>query len=112
GGGGGVGGGGGGGDGGLARRPADDAAPARQLEGQPAIWLFESFDARHVSQRQLARELNARDVPGPGSHYHRRDKGSLRFKWTVAAVKGILTNPVYAGVQEVRQVSKGAYYRL
>jgi DNA invertase Pin-like site-specific DNA recombinase len=101
----------------LAPIDADDPDPARQLERQTAVWLFESFDARHVSQRRLAAELNERNVPGPGTGYgrpcRRKDaEPTDPLPWTVAAVKAILTNPVYGGVQEVGRGATGAYHRL
>jgi DNA invertase Pin-like site-specific DNA recombinase len=96
----------------LAPIPADDDDPARQLERQTAVWLFEQFATRNVSYRTLARELNDRGVPGPGSHYHRQRLSPGQSRWTVAAVKGILTNCVYCGMSEVGTVAKGAYHRL
>lgn len=90
----------------LAPIPEDDPDPARQLERQTAVWLFTSFDSRMVSLRQLARELNSRGVPGPC--YGRRPAS----QWNVPAVNGILSNPVYGGVQETGAVGKGAYHRL
>jgi DNA invertase Pin-like site-specific DNA recombinase len=96
----------------LAPIADDDPDPDRQTERQTVIWLYEQMDTRHVSQRQLAKELNEKGIPGPGSHYHRRLQGPGVFLWTVAAVKGILTNPVHAGVQEVGSVGRGEYHRL
>ncbi len=96
----------------LAPIPDDDPDPARQLERQTALWLYETFAARNVSCRSLARELNGKGIPGPGSHYHRQRLSPGQSKWTVPAVKGILTNPVYCGVSEVGSVGKGLYHRL
>jgi DNA invertase Pin-like site-specific DNA recombinase len=96
----------------LAPIPEDDPDPARQTVRQTARWLFESFAGRSVSFRALARELNDRGIPGPGSHYHRQRQSPGQSRWTVSAVRGILTNPVYAGVYEVGTVGKGQYHRL
>jgi DNA invertase Pin-like site-specific DNA recombinase len=96
----------------LAPIPDDDADPARQLERQTVLWLFDNFATRNVSCRSLAADLNARGVPGPGSHYHRQTLSTGQSQWTVAAVRGILSNPVYCGVYEVGTVGKGKYHRL
>ena len=96
----------------LAPIPDDDPDAARQAERQTAAWLFEQFATRNVSYRTLARELNDKGIPGPGSHYHRQKLKPGAAAWTVPAVRGILANPVYAGVYEVGKVAKGQYHRL
>lgn len=95
---------------GLVPIAADDADPGRQLERQTALWLFETFDGENVSMRELARRLNERGVPGPGTPYRRVvTKPCL---WIVRSVKGILTNPVYKGTLRFGVARKGKYHRL
>jgi DNA invertase Pin-like site-specific DNA recombinase len=72
----------------LAPIPEDDPEPARQLQRQTAVWLYEYFAANNVSYRHLAFLLNERGVPGPGSHYHRQKETPGQFRWTVRAVRG------------------------
>jgi DNA invertase Pin-like site-specific DNA recombinase len=85
----------------LAPVPADDPDPARQLERQTVLWLWETFAHRTVSYRRLAEELNTRGVPGP--------KGPT---WTVRAVAGILANPAYKGTARLGAAGRGQYHRL
>jgi DNA invertase Pin-like site-specific DNA recombinase len=85
----------------LAPIPEDDPDPARQLERQTAVWLFQTFGTLNVSYRGLAEQLNRRGVPGPGG------KG-----WTPQAVRRILTNSVYAGVARLGETAKGRFHRL
>jgi DNA invertase Pin-like site-specific DNA recombinase len=94
----------------LAPIPEDDPDDGRQLERQTAIWLYETFDAHNVSFRWLAEQLNAKGVPGAGTHYNRRkpDKG----KWTIRSIQAILTRPVYAGTARMGDAGSGAYHRL
>jgi DNA invertase Pin-like site-specific DNA recombinase len=96
----------------LAPIAEDDPDPSRQLERQTAVWLFETFDANTVSYCWLAEQLNLRDVPGPGTGYRRRRPKPDQTKWTVRAVIGILTNPVYAGVSRTGAAGRGTYHRL
>jgi DNA invertase Pin-like site-specific DNA recombinase len=91
----------------LAPIPEDDPDPARQLERQTVLWLFETFALRTVSYRWLAEQLNARDVPAPASSYR-----GAPTKWNVRAVAGILNNPVYAGSARYGAEGKGLYHRL
>jgi hypothetical protein len=122
----------------LAPIPEDDPDPARQLERQTAIWLYETFAARLVSYTWLAAKLNGDGVPPPGSAYGPRRKSSWRemaerlgkdkgwtpnpdddpefftdpTTWTVPAVKRILTNPVFKGVARTGASGTGQYSRL
>jgi hypothetical protein len=108
----------------LAPVPEDHPDPARQLQRQTAIWLYKTFASLNVSFRWLAEQLNARGVPGPGSHYchqnsspgRKKAKGRERqrreFLWNTRAVRTILTNPAYAGVSRVGALGKGKYHRL
>jgi hypothetical protein len=89
-----------------------DPDPARQLQRQTVLWLYETFTGSNVSYRWLAEQLNLRSVPGPGSHYHRQKERPGQSRWTVRAVTGILTNPIYAGVACLGRTGKGAYHRL
>jgi DNA invertase Pin-like site-specific DNA recombinase len=91
----------------LAPIPEGDCDPARQLERQTVLWLWETFARQTVSYRRLAEELNGRKVPGPASAY-----GKGKGKWTVRAVAGILSNPVYRGTLRLGAVGKGQYHRL
>jgi hypothetical protein len=98
----------------LAPIPEDDPDPARQLERQTVLWLFETFDREEVSYRRLAEVLNTREppVPGPGSNYRRKAPKSDQTKWTVGAVTGILTRPVYQGTARLGAAGRGQYHRL
>jgi DNA invertase Pin-like site-specific DNA recombinase len=98
----------------LAPIPADDPDPDRQLERQTVLWLFETFARRHVSYRSLAEQLNTRlpPVPGPGSSYRRAAPRTDQTKWTVRAVTGILSNPVYRGLFRLGATGSGHYHRL
>jgi hypothetical protein len=98
----------------LAPIPEDDPDPARQLERQTVLWLFETFARELVSYRRLAEMLNTREppVPGPGSNYRRKAPKSDQTKWTVRAVAGILRNPVYRGTSRLGAAGRGLYHRL
>jgi hypothetical protein len=97
---------------------ADDPDPARQLERQTALWLYEEFAARDVSYRWLAEQLNRREVPGAGSTYRVRGKDdrlvarAAPTKWTVRSVSAILQNPAYKGTYRFGLVGAGQYHRL
>jgi DNA invertase Pin-like site-specific DNA recombinase len=91
----------------LSPIPEDDPDPARQLERQTAIWLYETFDAMNVSFRWLATQLNDRGVPAPCTHYNRKPG-----RWVGRAVRDILTRPVYAGTARTGDVGRGLYHRL
>jgi DNA invertase Pin-like site-specific DNA recombinase len=96
----------------LVPFPEDDPDPARQLERQTAVWLYETFVREHTSFRRLANELNARGVPGPGSGYtHQRQRPGTRA-WSGKAVREILTRPVYRGVARLGVSACGAHHRL
>src|SRR5262245_59356291 len=96
----------------LAPIPEDDPDPARQLERQTAIWLFETFGSQNLSLRGLTRLVNEKGVPGPGANYKRKKPKADQHRWTIRGVEGILSNPVYAGQARVGVVSKGKYHRL
>jgi DNA invertase Pin-like site-specific DNA recombinase len=85
----------------LAPFPEDDPDPARQLERQTALWLYQTFAAQIISYRNLAEQLNKRGVPGPGGGF-----------WVPQTITGILTNPVYAGTGRLGKTGKGQYHRL
>jgi hypothetical protein len=97
----------------LSPIPEDDPDHARQLERQTVVWLFETYDARIVSFRWLAEQLNARGVPGPGTPYPRRKGEQPRTtSWTVRAVQAILVRPAYAGTARVGDAGRGEHHRL
>jgi DNA invertase Pin-like site-specific DNA recombinase len=96
----------------LAPIPDDDPDPARQLERQTVLWLFETFALQDVSYRWLAEQLNRRGVPGPGSNYRRKAPKDDHTAWTVRAVAGILSNPVYKGMSRMGAAGRGQYHRL
>jgi hypothetical protein len=98
----------------LAPIPDDDPDTGRQLERQTVLWLFQTFARLEVSYRWLAEQLNTRQpaVPGPGSYYRRRSPKGDQTKWTVRAVAGILSNPVYRGTARLGAAGRGQYHRL
>jgi hypothetical protein len=102
----------------LVSIPEDDSDPARQLERQTVLWLFETFALKEVSYRWLAEHLNRRGVPGAGSSYRVRDENNKLVprdaptKWTVRSVAEILRNPAYKGTYRFGAVSAGKYHRL
>jgi DNA invertase Pin-like site-specific DNA recombinase len=102
----------------LVPIPADDPDPARQLERQTVLWLYETFVRQRVSYRSLAFELNRRGVPGPGTSYRVRDEaGKLVVrtrptKWLLRVVAEILRNPVYRGTYRFGHTGAGHYHRL
>jgi DNA invertase Pin-like site-specific DNA recombinase len=105
----------------LAPIPDDDPDPARQLERQTVLWLFNTFAGAEVSYRSLAERLNTRvpPVPGPNTGYRLKQQvgdGKIQVdsgsKWTVRAVAGILANPVYKGTARMGASGTGAYHRL
>ena len=74
-------------------------------EAQIVRWLFDEFCGRDRSLRQLAVELNKRDVPSPGN-----GAGG----WTKDSVKSILCNRAYIGIGHIglgRRRAKEAFNR-
>ncbi len=70
-----------------------------EIEPKQARWvkfIFERF-ADGASCRNIAAELNARDVPSPGSTWKRKQR---RCKgWLHTSVRAIVMNPLYTGRQ-------------
>jgi DNA invertase Pin-like site-specific DNA recombinase len=91
---------------------ADDPDPGRQLERQTAVWLFKTFVGQHVSLRRLARDLNDRAVPGPGSGYTGQKQNPGDRLWTNQTVRDILSRPVYHGVYQVGGRACGEHHRI
>jgi hypothetical protein len=92
----------------LSPIPEDDPDPARQLERQTALWIWEQFACRPWSYRGLAESLNVREVPGPDSVFHPGEA----CPWLPDTVKRILLNPVYAGVARTGAGGQGEHHRL
>jgi hypothetical protein len=92
----------------LSPIPEDDPDPARQLERQTALWIWEQFATRTWSYHGLAEYLNRQEVPSPEAAY-RPDK---ECRWCPDTVKRILLNPIYAGVVRTGGSGKGKYHRL
>jgi site-specific DNA recombinase len=63
-------------------------------------YAFHRADTAHVSDRQLARELQARGYPSPGLN-----------GWTRMHVQRLLTNCAYAGVNRWGRRASGKYYQ-
>src|SRR5262249_46212039 len=72
-------------------------------------WLFRRYATTETSFRSLAKELNSKCVPGPGSNTSRHPGVS---QWSTAQVKMILKNPHYVGDYRYGQWSLGVYHRL
>jgi site-specific DNA recombinase len=95
--------------------PADDPDPARQLQRQTVVWLYESFANLHVSYRWLALQLNERQVPAPGRRRRPKRSDPPRTgpaKWTPDTVQDILTSPLYAGLFVWGRTAQGEYHRF
>jgi DNA invertase Pin-like site-specific DNA recombinase len=92
----------------LAPVPADDPDPARQLERQTVVWLYQTFDSTSVSFRSLATRLNERGVPSPGELSRTKGKPG----WSGQAVRRILTDPIYRGLDYFGETAHGQYHRL
>jgi DNA invertase Pin-like site-specific DNA recombinase len=76
------------------------------IEIETVRWIFRTYVDTDRSLRQLALELNRRQVPGPASDY------GTPTKWTRQGVRGILDNPHYAGDSTWGKTSIGKYHRL
>jgi DNA invertase Pin-like site-specific DNA recombinase len=96
----------------LSPIPAADPDPARQLERQTALWLFETFARERVSYHRLAEQLNLRGVPPPGAPYRRPGGDVAPGVWCSIAVKRILTNAIYKGLACAGADGRGQYHRL
>jgi DNA invertase Pin-like site-specific DNA recombinase len=74
-----------------------------------ARWIFQRFAQTAAGYDTIARELNAKGVPGPGSFSKRFP---FQTAWGGTAVKHILLNPRYVGDYRYGFRPAGTYYRL
>ena len=81
-------------------------AVRREIDPEQAKWVRQIYEwyAGGKSPRQIAEELNQRQVPSPGASYRRRRPCSRYGTWAASVLHGeldratgILANPIYVG---------------
>jgi DNA invertase Pin-like site-specific DNA recombinase len=75
-----------------------------------ARWLYRQYAGLETSMCRLAKELNAKGVPGPGSRL--KKNYPERTRWTQGQVKRILRNPAYVGDLRYGTQPRGSYHRI
>jgi hypothetical protein len=105
----------------FAPIPEDDPDPARQLERQAVVWIFQAWLSGWWLSA-ICRELIARGVrpprnrlpegPAPRGRRRLRQRATAGDSWKINAVRYILKNPIYAGVQEFGRNPRGKLTRL
>src|SRR5690606_23944299 len=76
--------------------------------------IFTRYEAGE-SRIQIAKDLNARGIPSPGSSWKRKTR--RKSGWQSSAIRAMLFNPLYTGLQRwnvsrfVRDPDSGQYLR-